>query len=881
MNIINQLTLRQLRLNKRRTLITILGTIISVAMITAVMVSAASGVDLLKRVTISNKGNWHMRYHNLKADQINALQQDENIEEIILDYSIGYVPLENPKYSQKPYLFVRAYNENAFTQLPIELVEGQLPKNSGEIVIPEHLKKSTGIDYRIGDTIELELGQRYQKTEEEMTSPQPATQDQSLIRDENNEIKETFIPEQTKTYKVVGVIKKSREEQSWSPGYELLTYVDQEELSEEAVVTASVLLKHLNKDIYEHNEALGRTLGVSAIEPNSMLLACYGVNSETSLMTALWGIVGIVMMIIMIGSISLIYNAFAISVAERAQYLGMLASVGATKKQKRASVLFEGVVIGTISIPLGLLVGLLGMSVTFKFVNTLFKEGTHIQEDLKLVILPITLLGVVLISMFTLFVSSYIPARRASKMTSIEAIKQTTDIKITQKQIKTSRFTRKIFGFEGELALKNLKRQGRRYRAIVFSLAMSMILFLATSSFSAYMTKTIDMLIATTNYDVRVSYWNQEGTTANLGDIKNLEHVENYNLIRQTSFQTYVSEAVTPEFIKQMIIETGSDIKEDGCYYTVYLMGMADEAFKTYVQSIGGDINQFEVTKEPAAVLINRAKFTDKKTKAKRDEEVIYLQIGEQISLIDDKWLSEEEWENVEVGKMSIGAITKEPPLGVEIQEDSNQLQLVVSQSTYNTVVKQAAEILERVVSSYEAMYLTSDDPFALQQEIEALSNHDASNTYSIYNVYEQKQSKEQMQLVLQVFIYGFVALITLVSVANIFNTISTSIALRKREFAMLRSVGMTSKSFNQMIYYESIFYGVKAFVYGLPISLFIMRILYNQLSQSFTFDFFIPVKSVIIAVSAIFIIVGMCMFYSSSKIKEENIVEGLKDSNL
>lgn len=178
-------------------------------------------------------------------------------------------------------------------------------------------------------------------------------------------------------------------------------------------------------------------------------------------------------------------------------------------------------------------------------------------------------------------------------------------------------------------------------------------------------------------------------------------------------------------------------------------------------------------------------------------------------------------------------------------------------------------------------MYLTSKEPFKLQQEIEALDETSDVNTYDIYNIYEKKQSSEQMQTVMKVFIYGFIMLITLVSMANIFNTISTSIALRKREFAMLRSVGMTQKGFNKMINFESIFYGLKALVYGLPISVVIMMVLYQQLSANFIFDFFIPVKSILVVMIAVFVIVGIAMSYSGAKVKGENIIEGLKDSNL
>lgn len=537
MNIVNKLTLRQLKLNKRRTLVTILGAIISVAMVTAVAVSAASGIDLIRRVAISTNGNWHMRYHNIKSQDISVLEQDENIGETIIDYPIGYAKLEQPKNSNKPYLFVRAYNAAGFELMPIELVEGQLPKNSKEIVIPEYLAKSTGLDYKIGDQITLNLGQRYEKVQtsqdEDETDLAPMSQNYGVIRKEDGEVGEVLVAEQTKTYTVVGIIKKSIGEYSWSPGYELISYTNQEEIPDDVYVTVSVLLKDLTQNIYEHNATLGLQLGVGVVEPHSELLATYGANSDSSLIFALWSVVVIVIVIIMAGSVSLIYNAFAISVAERAQYLGMLASVGATKKQKRVSVFFEGIAIGSISIPLGLLAGFLGMAITFSFINNMLKDVMSIQENLKLVVVPWVIVLTILVSTLTIFISTYIPARRASRISPMEAIRQTADIKMNQKKIRTSKLTRKIFGFEGELALKNLKRNGRRYRATLLSLVISIILFLTTATFSAYMTKALDMMLQATNYDIRVTtpYQSDVASEEALEKLKDLEKVEDYNLV--------------------------------------------------------------------------------------------------------------------------------------------------------------------------------------------------------------------------------------------------------------------------------------------------------------------------------------------------------------
>lgn len=881
MNIVNKLTLRQMKMNKRRTLVTILGTIISVAMMTAVTVSVSSGLDLMKRVAISSNGNWHIRYENIKAENIEVLEQEDKVDQVIISESVGYAPIENPKNSDKPYLWVRAYNEKGFELMPIHLVEGRLPENSHEIVIPEHFKSSTGLSYQIGDQIKLVLGQRYALIEGAGEKEEEALgQNCSFIRDTEGNSMEVLVPEETKEYTIVGIIEKSKEEYSWSPGYELVTYTSVSELPDENRVTASVLLKNLDTDIYKYSTELGAKVGVERVGTHRELLACYGINSDSSLMIALFGVVAIVLVIIMAGSISLIYNAFAISVAERSQYLGMLASVGATKKQKRNSVFFEGSVIGGMSIPLGLLAGFLGMGITFRAINGIFKNVMDIEENLHLVVSPIAIITTVCLSILTLFISTYLPSRRASKISAIEAIRQTTDIKMNKKKIKTSKLTRKLFGFEAELALKNLNRNGRRYRATLLSLIMSIILFLTTAAFSAYTNRSIEMMIQNAQYDIVVSanYRDNIEGMAVLEKIEALDKIDTYSLVEKAYLETYIPKEMTPDHIKEFVGEE----REKGYHYNVTLVALEEEELEAYAQSVGIDADILKNPMKPAAILLNRARFRDKETKAYIDEAAIYASKGDSITFSETQWEGESDrYQIVEGGEITLVGFTEEPPMSVELQLDDNTLHLMVSKKVLDKMVEEVNAYMSYEVNSYPRIYLTSKDPLGLQQDIEALQEGSERPSYSIYNIYEQKQSSEQMQLIMQVFIYGFIVLITLVSVANIFNTISTSIALRKREFAMLRSVGMTPKAFNRMINFESIFYGLNALLYGLPVSFVMMIVLYRQLNNSFHFEFFVPVGSIIVVMISVFVIVGISMFYSGAKVKGQNIIEGLKDINL
>ncbi|WP_303864205.1 ABC transporter permease [Alkalibaculum bacchi] len=199
---------------------------------------------------------------------------------------------------------------------------------------------------------------------------------------------------------------------------------------------------------------------------------------------------------------------------------------------------------------------------------------------------------------------------------------------------------------------------------------------------------------------------------------------------------------------------------------------------------------------------------------------------------------------------------------------------VIVSEDAFYKIIQDNMNMSESV---NRALYLKSDNPLKLQEDSEEIQGLYGEDEMAIYNIYMNRKREEQMIVLMSVFTYAFVLLIASICVANIFNTISTSIALRKREFAMLKSVGMTPKEFNKMINYESLFYGIKALLYGLPISFVVMYLIHKTLMVKFGFVFEIPWVSVSIAIIAVFVIVGVSMLYSSKKIKRENIIDVLK----
>ncbi|PUA37324.1 cell division protein FtsX [Paenibacillus elgii] len=851
MNIIHKLTLRHLMKNKKQTLVTVIGVMISVAMVTAVITLGSSFLALMQKQTIQEYGEWHVLYKNVNKDQLEAIKQDAATQQLITSKERGFALLQGSQNINKPYLFIKAFNTQGFNNFPIALSEGRLPQQANEIVLSEAIAPNAKVTYRIGDRLTLDVGQRSNPGDTDLSQNEQ-------LRFIDGKSSETLIHTTTETYTVVGFIKRPSWEQTWAPGYTALTYVDENMVDTNKTVDASVVLKKVDGTVFAHANDLSTKNNISSFKTNESLLRYYGVMGG-GLGKTYNSLFVIVVLVIVIGSISLIYNAFAISVSERSRYLGMLSSVGATRRQKRNSVFFEGAVIGVISIPLGVICGLIGIGITFRFINSMLEAAIGVTEKLTLVVTPSSLAMMCLISIVTIFISTYLPAQKASKISAIDAIRQTTDIKLTGKKVKTSKLVQRLFGIEAEFGLKNLKRNKRRYHATVFSLVISIVLFLSVSFFTSNLQKSLNVSQKGYNFDIGV-YKNGEVATLDerlVKSIVSLEGVTEYSLIKQWSgVFTWVAEKSVPEGEKPPW-----DPDQGRYKYHIQVNALSEDKLKAYAQKVGTDYAKLTNPAHPTAILIDVMKYKDEKNKI-IETRAIQGRVGEMLDLVSSD--SNEE----SVSKVELAAVTDQFPMG--LVPSSFEVHLVVSEPVFDQLMKKSKD------KPFSSLYLNSKDPLKTQQNIEEMKEE-----LAVRNLFQERQRSEQIILLLSVFVYGFVALITALSMANILNTISTSIALRKREFAMLRSVGMTPKSFNKMINYESIFYGIKALTYGLPISAVIMVLIYRAISYSFSYGFMVPWTSILYVIAAVFVIVSLSMYYASIRVKKANIIDALKQENL
>jgi putative ABC transport system permease protein len=860
MNIVNKLTVRHLKENKRRTLVTIIGVIISVAMVMAVATLGVSFMDLLQRQSIATDGEWHLQYENVDSDQIDAIESDESTKTLVLANDVGYAKLDEPQNESKPYLFIKEYNDQGFKNFPIEISEGRLPQEDNEIVLSEEVAGNAKVKHGIGDQITLNVGERMMEGVE-----RPFSQNDPLQKDVEG-ASESLENQNTRTYTIVGTIKRPTWEPAWAPGYTAISYVDQSLMNSKDTVDAIVVLDKVKRSLYEHAETLAKQHNIENVTFNDELLRFYGVTDNDNLLTTMLLLTGIIMSVIIIGSVALIYNAFAISVSERSRHLGMLASVGATKRQKQTSVFFEGAIIGLISIPIGILAGFAGIAATFMFINSFIEGALGGTEKLQVVVTPLSILVACGISIITIFISSYMPARKASKISAIDAIRQTQDIKLSGKTVKTSKLIRKLFGIEAEIGLKNLKRNKRRYQVTVFSLVISIILFLSVSYFTSNLEKSVELSQQNINFDIQV--WGSGADEGDLEPYTRLKNVTKSSMIKELNVNTYVDRDAIPESLEENVKQDESILKDGKYPYYMVLHGLDEQSFQAYAKKVGIDGEEFKDSENPTGIVIETISYMDPETGQFKETNALNTEVGESIDLHTMNYETEEE---KVMSKVKVGALTDEVPMGVNTAGIGG-VDVIVSKETMNQLIDKD---VQEDVQTY--LYMNSSDPMATQEAIEG----EKGTNLNVYNVVQNRQRDKQMILFMSVFTYGFISLISLISIANIFNTISTSISLRKREFAMLKSVGMTPKGFNKMMNYESIFYGMKAILYGIPISIAIMFLMYLSFRSTFVYGFTLPWMSLLFVIIAIFIIVGSAMFYSIKKLEKNNIVDTLKQENV
>lgn len=612
-------------------------------------------------------------------------------------------------------------------------------------------------------------------------------------------------------------------------------------------VNVSALYKN-PKEYEEINKNISNSTGVEKIISNTDLLRYQGVLNDATLQV-LYTIGTIVIVIIVISSVFVIRNSFSISVAEKNRQYGMLASVGATSKQIKKNVLFEGLSIGLIAIPLGILLGIVAIMILLQVVNYLLSDMFVAGLNLEYSISIIPIIASIIISLITIYLSCLIPAIRASKISPIESIRGNNDIKLKPRKIKTPKFIKKVFGIGGVIASKNLKRSKKKYRTTVISIVVSIFIFISLSSILTLGTKVTTLYYTDFKFNMFVS----GGDKTIYEEIAKLDNVDNYAYFYEKgldiNFEKYSS-----EFGKQVL----GDIENGGILLAVY----NNEYFKQYIKELGISEENYK----KAAILIDDVILYNADNTRTVDR-IYNIQSGDEITITDS---SKEK-------SFVITKTTTERPMGLENTYYDSGI-IVVSQDFLEEVFG------EKVDESYilDDLLIYSEEDETLENTInDLIKQNENYSELAVYNYNTAVEQQKRIILVVAIFLYGFITVISLIGVTNIFNTITTNMILRSKEFAMLKSIGMTKKEFNRMIRLESIMYGLKALIIGIPLGILGSYFIYKAFALDTDFGYSLPIVPIIISIVFVFIIVGITMKYSLNKINKQNIIETIRKDNI
>lgn len=875
MNILNNLTKKNLKLNKKRTIVTIIGIILSVALITALSSLVVSFRKSLIYFEKMSRGNFHYGYLNVPYDDLKYFKNNPNIESYYVTGNIGYAELKESKNNSKPYIFVLGMNDYSLKNSGLQLIEGKLPENEGEIVIPNHLKTSGRVtSYNIGDTIKLTIGKRiFDGRELDQESMYYGS-------DDFKEDAETFEPSFEKEYKVVGIVERPsyNVEPYTAPGFTFITYLNDNNVSSYNVytrytkvgiknqykVTANILgidenlfikTKGGSEPIDEETfDKLREELEKAKYEmvTNDYLVSLEYLSTGDNTLNFLYTVAAIVTIIIIVTSVYCIKNSFDISITEKTKQYGMLRSVGATSKQIKRNVLYEAFILGIIGIPIGILSGLLASFILIQVSNYLL--GATIQIKLIFSISFISIAVSILLSILTIYLSAHKSARRASKISPITAIRNSGDIKIKSKKLKTPKFIKYIFGIGGVVSYKNLKRSRKKYRTTVISIIICVSVFIALYSFVNLAFRFIKVEMGEISYNINVNMYLTNDKEKYITEISGLDNIKRYSVNKYYNF--YVDESYITENYKKY-----ADIYKNQAF--ISLVSVSDLEYRDYLKKLNLSYNDAK----DKGILINNSIINTYENEEQKKKETNMLNIKEGDKLNGDIIIYTDEKNDKKVStNINIVKVTDIRPLGLE------------NVYMYPIIIVNENYVKDIDANSVE-MFIDSSNPDKLQDEIDKLL---VTEEYNLNNMAKSAREMNSLYTLIAIFLYGFIAVIALIGITNIFNTITTNMELRSREFATLKSVGMTKKEFNRMIRLESFFYGMKSLLIGLPIGILLSYLIFKALtSGTLVIKYQLPWGGIIISILAVFILIFFIMRYSINKINKQNVIETIRNENI
>ena len=908
MNVFNKVTLESLKKNRTRTIVTIIGIMLSAAMTCASTTFVSSMQNFVLRCEIYSSGDWHGAVYDAAYKDYEDIRDSGKVSSAAYAQVLGYAKIDSAN-ERKPYLYVLGGDvaSGYFETMPVHLILGTLPKDSTEIILPEHLTSNGKVNYKLGDTVTLDVGDRTldgrrlgQDTPVYTYDSETQVEVMSGERLENTE---------PRTYTVVGIYERPAFEDYSAPGYTALTAADTKSADQSPIHCYFKL--HKPAGVYDFMKEMGYTQEYRYAY-NTKVLLYSGATPFDSFLTAFYSLAAIIIALIVFGSVSLIYNAFSISVSERTRQFGLLSSVGATKKQLRRMVLFEALAVSIVGIPLGILVGIGGIGITLLLIGDKFFSIVRVDIPMRLCVSWQAVVIAAVIALVTVLISAWIPSKRATGVSAVEAIRQSMDIKVSGRPVRTSKLAYKLFGLPGVLAGKHYKRNRKKYRTTVVSLFMSIVLFVSAAAFTDYMMESAEGGLASDQFDLIYAAESDASSAMTPDALLELLFSESNVTGGTYTKKQFLQGDISREYVTAMFADRFADFgmeSEDRApkdfSISGYLYFVADAEFNRLLEKYNLKEADYYDRDKPLGLALDRNIELDRRLEKyvtldtlKGDgcviEGLYYVEIDgyyRKDSRIDENGNKVVLYQNRDNENDIIELPYEESFAKYTLRSEKTieEAPFFVSRSTPVAInMIYPYSMLESVVPEAALnqfrnteYFLTSSDHTASFENLATVLTENGLSSRQLFDYAANAETNRNVVTIIRVFAYGFIVLISLIAAANVFNTISTNISLRRREFAMLKSVGMTQKGFRRMMNCECLLYGSKALLLGLPVSCGITYLIYRAVTTAYETSFHLPWAAIGIAVLSVFLVVFATMMYTMRKVKKDNPIDALKNENL
>lgn len=833
----SQISNRYMKENKKRTVLTIFGVALAAVLIFAIGTFLFSFRDAMIKEE-RNYSDYEFMINGLSREETEKISNNVEIKDsaIYIEDKDGYIVKGTDRMAR----ILRGDDRYYSSVKRQKVVEGEAPSNSNEIVVDINTKNFLNVD--IGDNVTL--------------------------TGENGDTE----------FKVTGITE--------SDGYNsaaplnIYGYIDKDNLDANEKYMIYVNIKS-DKNKQTIMDQVLSDADVEVVDgtknQNQELLYLTGNGGSSEISKSLNMMAAFMVIVIMVCTITVIYNSFNISVIERIRYFGILKAVGATPKQIKRIIFKEGALIGLIALPLGCIIGFFALKLGIKLFignNVLFMTDFQVKFYPKILLVTVVLVAI------TIFLSIMGPARKAKKVSAVEAMKNNKEINIGKIKRRKGRIVGKIFGVEGSLAYKNIRRTPARFIITVIALTISLIMFNVFYGFLDYVKQTCVDVYGTVFYDAQLYKGSEDSpfTHEEIDEIESKNFSDNIYKFDMKHYSLLIpNDKLSSEYEEKTDMKFGQ--KRNSLVYNDTLVSKIESyaGGEKEINEANQYIKEGSITKGNGVILVDGRKITNKDGQKETIRGTTYkpgdkIRIAKPISLDENMILSDDQArsaiDNNDYIEVPIAAIAEKDPFSGQNITDS--LEILMDTDTYTKYIGEL---------KVNTMLFSFDDNSEKENEaVEYFDSIKESRGYSYYDLKAEFNQINDLFNQVEFFVYCFIIIITIISIVNIFNTISTNILIRKKEFSTLKAIGMQQKQLKKSVILEGTLYGIIASVFGGAISAALLALLVKLIGPmadvEYHFDFVAFIASIVVAI----LITYLATLIPLKKLSKLSIVEGIRD---